>query len=158
MKREFSFLGINPNEITNLFLTHSDFDHASGLCVFQNAKIYLSSNEEPMITRTVARKYGIFYNKKIGRAYKLLKGNDEVIVGTIKIRAIETPGHTPGSMSYLIDDEILFVGDVFKLIDGKAYPNSPLYLLYGYGETRRINQKACKIKRCAFGIYSTWRI
>ncbi len=94
LKREFSFLGINPNKITSLFLTHSDFDHASGLPVFQNAQIYLSSNEEPMITRKMARKYGIIYNKRINRAYKLLKDNDEVAVGIVKVRAIETPGHT----------------------------------------------------------------
>ena len=129
LKREFSFLGINPNEITSLFLTHSDFDHASGLPVFQNAQIYLSSNEEPMITRKVARKYGVIYNKKINRAYKLLKGDDEVMAGTVKVRAIETPGHTPGSMSYLIEDKLLFVGDAFKLIDGRACPNSPLYCM-----------------------------
>jgi Zn-dependent hydrolases, including glyoxylases len=129
LKREFSLLGIDPNDISSLFLTHSDFDHASGLSVFQNAQIYLSFYEEPMITRKVARKFGIIYNQKIKRTYNLLKDNDEVTVGTIKVKAIATPGHTPGSMSYLIDDEILFVGDAFRLIDGKAYPNSPFYCM-----------------------------
>lgn len=129
LKREFSFLGVDPDEITSLFLTHSDFDHAGGLSVFQNSTIYLSSKEEPMITRKVARKYGVIYNKKIDRTYKLLKGNDEITVGTVKVRAIETPGHTPGSMSFLIDDEFLFVGDAFKMIDGKASPNSPIYCM-----------------------------
>lgn len=129
LKREFSFLGINPDKITSIFLTHSDFDHVNGLPVFPNAQIYLSANEEPMISRKVARKYGIIYNKKINRAYKLLKDDDEVEIGIIKVRAIETPGHTPGSMSYLIDDEILFVGDTFKLVDGKAYHNSPFYCM-----------------------------
>ena len=82
-----------------------------------------------MITRKVARKYGIIYNKGISRAYKMLKDNDEIAAGTINVRAIETPGHTPGSMSYLIDDVFLFVGDAFKLMGGKAYPNSPLYCM-----------------------------
>jgi len=129
LKRELSVLGIDPDKITYLFLTHSDFDHASGLSVFQNAQIYLSSDEEPMIIKKIARKYGVIYNSKINRAYKLLKDDDEVAAGKIKIRAIETPGHTPGSMSYLIDDKILFVGDAFKLIDGKAYPNSSFYCM-----------------------------
>ena len=129
LKRELSLLGIDPNEITSLFLTHSDFDHAGGLPVFQNSAIYLSSREEPMITRRVARKYGVIYNRKISRAYRLLKNNDEVAVGAIKVKAIETPGHTPGSMSFLVNDEFLFVGDAFRLIDGKAHPNSPLYCM-----------------------------
>ncbi|WP_444644916.1 MBL fold metallo-hydrolase [Caproiciproducens sp. R1] len=129
LRRELSSLNINPDTITSLFLTHTDFDHARGLSVFQNAQIYLSSHEEPMITRKVSRKYGIIYNRKINKPYKLLKDNDEVAIGTIKVRAIETPGHTPGSMTYLIDDKFLFVGDAFRLIDGKAHPNSSFYCM-----------------------------
>ena len=129
IKRELLSLGINPNEISGLFLTHSDFDHANGLPVFQNAQIYLSSQEEPLITRKVSRKYGIFYNRNIDRAYKLLHDQDEITIGKIRIRAIEAPGHTPGSMVYLIEDGNLFVGDAFRLIHGKAAPNSPLYCM-----------------------------
>ena len=151
LKRECSFLGINPDKITSLFLTHSDFDHAGGLPVFENAEIYLSSNEEPMITRKVARKYGIIYNRKIGRIYKLLEDNDEVAVGTIKVRAIETPGHTPGSMSYLIDDQLLFVGDAFKLMDGKAYPNSPIYCM----DTKKQEESIRKIAELK-GVHSVF--
>lgn len=98
-----------------------------------------------MITRKVARKYGVIYNKKIEEPYKLLKENDEVAVGTIKVRAIETPGHTPGSMSYLIDGEFLFVGDAFKLIDGKAYPNSPFYCMDTAKQEQSI-KKLAKLK------------
>jgi len=32
-------------------LTHSDFDHAGGLSLFENAEIYLSRDEEQMITK-----------------------------------------------------------------------------------------------------------
>lgn len=151
LKRELSSLGINPNEITSLFLTHSDFDHAGGLSVFQSAQIYLSFHEEPMITRKVARKCGVIYNKKIDSAYKMLKDNDRIAVGTIKVKAIETPGHTLGSMSYLIDDEILFVGDAFKLVDGKAYPNSPLYCM----DTKQQEESIRKLARLK-GVHSVF--
>jgi glyoxylase-like metal-dependent hydrolase (beta-lactamase superfamily II) len=113
-------IGIDPRGITHLFLTHSDFDHAGGLALFENAKIFLSSNEEPMITRKKARMIGLIYNSKIKRTYHLLNDNDVVAVGPIKIRAIATPGHTVGSMSYLVNESILFVGDTFKLIDNKV--------------------------------------
>jgi glyoxylase-like metal-dependent hydrolase (beta-lactamase superfamily II) len=33
-----------------MYLTHSDFDHAGGLALFANAEIYLSSDEQPMIS------------------------------------------------------------------------------------------------------------
>lgn len=122
IKRELNDLGIDPNDISHLFLTHSDFDHVGGKSIFPNAKIWISRDEEQMITRTTARKYRFIYNSRINMAYSLLKDNDEIIVGSIRIRAIETPGHTPGSMSYLIDNKVLFVGDALKLIHGKAYP------------------------------------
>lgn len=129
VKRELTVLGIDPNDVSCLFLTHSDLDHAGGLSIFPNATIWLSRDEEQMITRKTARKYGFYYNSKINRAYSLLKDNDEIAVGSIRIRAIETPGHTPGSISYLIDDTVLFVGDTFKLIEGKAYPQGRFFCM-----------------------------
>ena len=120
--REMNRLGINPNDVTHLFLTHSDFDHADGLAIFEKAEIYLSRDEEPMITRGKARMLGFIYNAEINRPYHLLDDNDVISVGSIKIQAISTPGHTAGSMCYLINESILFVGDTFKLIDNQVYP------------------------------------
>lgn len=120
--RELKRVKIDPRSITHLFLTHSDFDHVNGLALFEKAKIYLSSDEEQMITGKKARMLGFIYNRKITREYNLLNDNDVIFAGSIKIRAIATPGHTPGSMSYLVNDSCLFVGDTFKLIDNKVCP------------------------------------
>lgn len=118
--RELNSLGIDPRSITHLFLTHSDLDHTNGLALFENARIYLSSDEEQMITKQKARMLGFIYNSKIKRPYYLLNDNDVVTVNSTKIRAISTPGHTAGSMSYLINECILFVGDTFKLVNNKV--------------------------------------
>jgi hydroxyacylglutathione hydrolase len=118
--RELDSLGLAPRGITHLFLTHSDIDHAGGLALFEKAKIYLSSDEEPMITGRKARMLGFIYNSRIKRPYHLLNDNDVVAIGPTKIKAISTPGHTAGSMSYLVDESILFVGDTFKLIDNRV--------------------------------------
>jgi hydroxyacylglutathione hydrolase len=113
---------LRKNKVTHLFLTHSDFDHADGLAVFEEAEIYLSSGEEQMITGQAARMLGLLYNSRIKRPYHLLRDNDVVVAGSINIRAISTPGHTTGSMSYLVNESILFVGDTFKLIDNQVFP------------------------------------
>lgn len=52
-----------------------------------------------------------------GRADKRLKDGDLVTVGSLEIRVIHTPGHTPGSACYLVNGNLftgdtLFVGDV----------------------------------------------
>ena len=122
VSREIHSLGIDSNDVTHLFLTHSDIDHTDGLPIFEKAEVYLSFDEERLITRQKARMLGLIYNPKINRSYHLLKDNDIVSVGSTKIQAISTPGHTVGSMSYLINETILFVGDTFKLIDNKVYP------------------------------------
>jgi glyoxylase-like metal-dependent hydrolase (beta-lactamase superfamily II) len=46
-------------------------------------------------------------------SYDLILEDDEVIaVGNLRVRTILTPGHTPGSMCYAVEDQpILFSGD-----------------------------------------------
>jgi glyoxylase-like metal-dependent hydrolase (beta-lactamase superfamily II) len=122
IRRELSKLGIAPEAVSALFLSHSDFDHAGGHTVFPNARIYLSRGEEPLVGRKMTRKFGIFCNKGFQRPCTLLDDNDTVTAGSITVRAISTPGHTPGSMSYLIDGSTLFVGDALRVIRGRARP------------------------------------
>jgi Zn-dependent hydrolases, including glyoxylases len=118
-KMGLSKLSIDPATISKLFLTHSDYDHAGGLGLFNNAVIYLSSDEEQMINGTTPRLL-FRYNSKIRKDYKLLNNNDVVTVGSINVRAIATPGHTPGSMSYLVNDSVLFAGDTLLVRGGKV--------------------------------------
>lgn len=40
--------------------------------------------------------------------------------GDIKIKGILTPGHTPGSMCWIINDKYLFIGDAMSIKSGKA--------------------------------------
>ena len=119
---QLKYLGLDPKNITHVFLTHSDFDHTGGVNLFENAKVYLSADEETMITGKRARMLGFVYNSRIKKPYQLLNDNDVVSLGRLAIHAITTPGHTPGSMSYLVNESILFVGDTFKLIDDRVYP------------------------------------
>lgn len=125
INRLFSNIGlkrinINPDSVSKLFLTHSDYDHTGGLGLFKNADIYLSADEEQMINGKTPRML-LKYNS-IKRSYTLLKDNDIVNIGSIKVRAITTPGHTPGSMSYLVNDTVLFAGDTLLVRGGKVIP------------------------------------
>jgi len=45
-----------------------------------------------------------------------------------KVTAIATPGHSPGSMSHLVNGSILVVGDTLTLRKGKVRPISRLQL------------------------------
>ena len=117
---EFEKLGINPDSVECVFLTHTDMDHTGGLDLIRNAKIYLGSAEEQMITRKTAR-MGLYYNKILPREYVPLEDGEIVNIGSIKVQTIFCPGHTPGSVSYLVNDSILFTGDNLRLENGKVH-------------------------------------
>ena len=128
IKKEFDRIGFNPENVNYIFLTHSDSDHTGGLNLFKNAELYLSADEEQMIHKKTPRFFGFSYNKSINRAYTTLKDEDVIKAGETKVTAIATPGHTPGSMSYLVNDSILVVGDALALRKGKVRPFARLPL------------------------------
>jgi hydroxyacylglutathione hydrolase len=121
LREELKRLPISPESVTHLFLTHTDVDHTGGLDLFPNAHIYLSEDEEPMIDGTTPRLFWVYHSPKIGRAYTLLADGDVITAGAIRVQAIATPGHTPGAMSFLVNDSVLFTGDTLKLQNGQVH-------------------------------------
>ena len=124
IKEELKKLNIDTAKVVAVFLTHGDGDHTAALSTFSNAKIYLSRDEEQMINGKTAKM--MFMHNHISRNdYTLLDDGQRITISKTVITCIATPGHTPGSMSYLINDKFLFVGDAFGLKDGKVdKPNS----------------------------------
>ena len=124
IKEELKKLNIDTAKVVAVFLTHGDGDHTAALSSFKNAKIYLSRDEEQMINGKTA-KMMFFHNSISRKDYSLVDDGQKVTIGKLVIIGISTPGHTPGSMSYLINDKYLFVGDAFGLKNGKVdKPNS----------------------------------
>jgi len=110
-------LGLDKNNVSDVFITHSDYDHRSGLNLFKNANVYISKNEEKMIDGSTPRKL-FMYNKKI-KNYKTLSDREVVYVNNTKVQIIVCEGHTLGSSFYLINDEILVCGDNLRLTKDK---------------------------------------
>ena len=119
IEKELKILNIDPNDITAVFLTHTDFDHTASIKLFKNAKTYLSSQEEQLINGKTSRFFSIIGNKIDTKDYELLEDQQILNVGNIKIQGLLTPGHTPGSMCYIINDKYLFTGDAISLKKGK---------------------------------------
>lgn len=121
IKRELAKINIKADSISHIFLTHSDYDHVGGIKVVESGQVYISADEEKMITFKKPRLL-IIFNKRIKRPYKMLKDGDVTYIGNIKVKAITTPGHTPGSMTYLVNDNILFTGDTLAIQNGRIKP------------------------------------
>lgn len=118
----FACIGLRPDQVGAVFLTHSDVDHIGGLGLFEQTQLYLGREEEPLITQGVGRFTEFYKNRRVRRPYRLLDDNEYVTVGSITVQALATPGHTIGHTAYLVDGRYLFTGDAVILQNGQVKP------------------------------------
>ena len=57
---------------------------------------------------------------KLKKPYTLLDDGQTISIAGFTIKGILTPGHTPGSMNYIVDDSCIFTGDNLSLKNGVA--------------------------------------
>lgn len=110
-------LGLTPADIDLVFVGHLHFDHGGGLCDMAHCDIHVHQREleaarEPADGAYFADDFAGDYRWKTQSAeYDLVTG----------VRAIETPGHTAGHMSMLIElpegPPILLAGDAADLTE-----------------------------------------
>ncbi|MCX7823247.1 MAG: MBL fold metallo-hydrolase [Syntrophobacterales bacterium] len=122
-KRIYSLLTAHGLKLKGILLTHGHFDHlldAWNLKKLAGGEIYLHSLDEPLLYNKMVG-IGAFLMGKMPSLNpsidKYLKDRDIISLGGTEIHVIETPGHTPGHVSFYIPSQkIIFVGDT--LFDG----------------------------------------
>ena len=108
-------MGINTADVKWILITHTDGDHIASLALFQNAKIYMSED----VDRSGSGRNTVPSNIENDEVV-FLKNNQELLCNETIVKCIKAPGHTDGSMVYLIDRQYLFTGDAFKVVNGKV--------------------------------------
>lgn len=104
--------GIAPEDVKWILLTHSDYDHVAALPLFPGAEIYMSDDEFHSLGRPPRNNRlpaGITIEEN-----NLLSDGQELNLGGIRVICFKAPGHTVGSMAYLMED-CLFTGDALRL-------------------------------------------
>jgi len=99
--------GARPEEITTVILTHLHYDHAGNNQLFPKARFFVQREELRYAlaptsfdaTAYFAPSLGITPDY-LGTKFELLDGDAQIADG---VRAITTPGHTPGHQSVVVD-------------------------------------------------------
>lgn len=113
-----------------ILLTHAHFDHTGAvedMLEETGAPLYMSKKDDGVAIGS----WGDVFNAPEGT--KFLKDGDIINVGNVVIAVMETPGHTPGCLTYMATQEgeeskVLFTGDtLFKDSCGRTdFPASDM--------------------------------
>jgi hydroxyacylglutathione hydrolase len=116
----FRFLETNASGVEKILLTHGHFDHIGGVPGLKkkwNADVCIHPRDVDMLMRP-EENLSIFLGVHFlaSEADLLLEEGMEMSIGTLKIRVLHTPGHTPGS--------VCFEGEGFTLVGDTLFRHS----------------------------------
>ncbi len=118
LQNDLSGLGIDPQAVSHVLMTHSDYDHVNGLGLFSAAQVCISEDElQPAGgSAGVVGARGNSLPEGFGADnFTPLTNGQQLELGGRSVTCIKSPGHTPGSMSYLVDGQYLFTGDALRV-------------------------------------------
>lgn len=111
-------LGVAPQDVTDVVLTHAHYDHAVNFTLFPDATVWIGEAE---LAWAAAQPPGFnplpeLYVRELRASprVRLLRDGDECLPG---LRAVGSPGHTPGHLVFLLQgtgSPVLFTGDAAK--------------------------------------------
>ena len=104
-----------------ILITHGHFDHILGLNEiaeqFPEAQVLAPVLDKEMIEKAdefVKMFVGFLGDVEVPKISKFIDENEEIFIGSEKIKVISTPGHTEGGVCYFVDNK-LFSGDTIFL-------------------------------------------
>lgn len=109
-------------EVTHVLVTHGHFDHLGWAPevqkVIEGAKVFLHRDERDIFEQflDMTRFFGIKTPEPLREPDVWLSDGQVLELSGIRIRVVHTPGHSPGSVTYVIEDvKEAYVGDcIFK--------------------------------------------
>lgn len=139
LKKIIAKEGLNLKFIVN---THGHGDHISANSFF-NLPIFIHELDAPFLSDPDRNMSRMFMGGIVSPpAARLLTDGDTIRLGELEMKVLHTPGHTPGSISLVLED-IVFTGDT--LFEGSVGRTD-----FAYGDEeklfRSIRQKLLVLK------------
>jgi glyoxylase-like metal-dependent hydrolase (beta-lactamase superfamily II) len=158
-------VGVTPEQIAHVIVTHLHFDHAAGLTrlnekgvavpTFPNADVFVQRREwnDALANKsTMNRTYLRDHLDPIAQHVKLIDGEKEILPG---ISVWPMPGHTWGQQAMRFNDArgtVVFAGDVLPTIHHVGLPFSLAYDMEPY--TSMLSKKRLYVQAVA----NNWRL
>ena len=112
---------VRKNNLTPLaiLLTHAHFDHIGAvqeIRTYYNIDVYLHDAEKTWLENPELNRSILFLGEE--NAYQIdapdcIIEPGELVIGDFKMGVVHTPGHSPGSVTFIFeDDELIVSGDV----------------------------------------------
>jgi glyoxylase-like metal-dependent hydrolase (beta-lactamase superfamily II) len=136
LKEQMARLKLDWRRVRAVLLTHVHGDHTGGaeyLRANTRAKVYAGAGDAPVLRAGGPRDafFSVFYmpndTPHATTVDVELKGDEVLDFGDVRFRALATPGHTPGSICYLMERgpvRVLFAGDVISELVGNPEPHA----------------------------------
>lgn len=156
--RRLTTLGIDRSRLRTAFVTHAHADHAGGaaglvealgltIAASPHVAGILRTADESAAGVDIGRAQGIYprdYRLRVAPVERELLDEEAVRVGEVEVRAIATPGHATGHVSYLVTADgrtDLFTGDTLFFGGRIAVQDTPDFDLSTHlGSLRRLGQ------------------
>ena len=98
IRHQLGLIGVTPEDVAVVVVTHFDFDHAGGNRFFPGAEFVVQREQYAYAKSTPERCFARDWDLP-GLNYRLVDGDLELLPG---IELVETPGHAPGHQSVVV--------------------------------------------------------
>ncbi|WLR49774.1 MBL fold metallo-hydrolase [Bacillus tianshenii] len=114
----FQWLDERSLQVKAVLLTHAHFDHIGAVDEVRerfNVPVYLHKNEKDWLMDPASNGSEFFLLSKsitAKPADQLFEGEQALTISSFEFEVLETPGHSPGSVSFYVKDaNVVFAGD-----------------------------------------------
>lgn len=124
MADQLNEIGVPPEDVEYLSVSHSHFDHAGNAAQFVNASLIVMPQELSFSSSVLAKESGgVIFDITNDQVDKIIIDGEHDVFGDGSVIVFPTPGHTAGHLSMILklpkSGNFAFTGDLYHLEESR---------------------------------------